>query len=471
MGTWLSASPARRTIRLALIMGAVLTAAIAGLAAPLLHTSVSWLLVFGTIFILVVSLLVLSHRMPVNLLDPAWLGLVTFSTLFVLRPAYDLYHGRFFWVSVDISDVYTMLLVAIVLAALGFFAGILGPASGAIAARIARPPQMFVLDRMLVLGYVFLGLGILLHLAHVYLVTGNLATLFARRESVIKTGTNVPLLVEGAMIVLPALLVFLHVYRTLPLASMPGILVCGGIVIASAINGDRRYAIVIMAGAVVFYYLSHGRSPRMLTLVAVGLIVFLGLIGPVELTRGNDRTYSEAIALEFQNPTRVAEELLLISQSTSQYSAFGLVLQDMQRPESAGWRYGVSTLTETVLQPIPRILWASKPPAIRQLTIQTRFGFEQGRCVSLCPTFSSMAPFYSDFGFIGIMAGFFFLGVIIRIPWAYFQLHKDNFLAHAAAASFALVPLFGLWGSLGSVTVSLIVYIIPLVVVSKWSAH
>jgi hypothetical protein len=162
----------------------------------------------------------------------------------------------------------------------------------------------------------------------------------------------------------------------------------------------------------------------------------------------------------------VVEELLLVSQSTSLVNSFGLVVNEYGTDAPSEYRYGVSTLAETVLQPIPGEIWPEKPEPVRTMMINKYWGIERGGCISLCPTFSALATFYSDFGFLAVGLGSFLCGVLLRIPSAYYHRFSENFFAQAAMSIIVPVPFFIWWGSLSSLVLTVGTGLLPLIFVS-----
>ena len=69
-----------------------------------------------------------------------WFALL-FLLLFVLRPAWDLWHENFIYTGRLISPTFTKMLVAGLLAGTGFVIGYLTPPAGSLAARIPRPAE------------------------------------------------------------------------------------------------------------------------------------------------------------------------------------------------------------------------------------------------------------------------------------------------------------------------------------------
>ena len=64
-----------------------------------------------------------------------------FLLLFVLRPAWDLWHENFIYTGRLISPTFTKMIVAGLLAGTGFVIGYLAPPAGSLAARLPRPPS------------------------------------------------------------------------------------------------------------------------------------------------------------------------------------------------------------------------------------------------------------------------------------------------------------------------------------------
>ena len=83
----------------------------------------------------------LALRGRLDVFEPLiWFALL-FLLLFVLRPAWDLWHENFIYTARLISPTFTKMLVAGLLAGTGFVIGYLTPPASLLSSRLPEPPE------------------------------------------------------------------------------------------------------------------------------------------------------------------------------------------------------------------------------------------------------------------------------------------------------------------------------------------
>lgn len=414
-------------------------------------TGIDILLGLSSMILLVATAVALIQRRP--LLDPVYVSIFTFFLLFLLRPMYDNANSTFSWLTIDVNDVMPQVLLAILALEVAFFIGYFHPAGRLVARNLPNPPPDLYPSTTLVFALTILGMALVLKLSSAML-SGGLATLVQRREAYSATATNIPFVTEGAMVAVAALLIFLYLRPKYPVISALGTLLSGAVILQSAVGGNRRQVIILFATVVVYFALKQAYKPNPLTLLFLGTVFFFGFIAPVELTRGGGGMSPSAAAVQItSNPVEVVERLVLRSQSTSMVNAFAVVVKEIEVNRTISFRQGTSTAAETILQPIPRQIWTSKPEPIRSVVIEHRWGMANGRCAGLCPTFSALAAFYSDFGIPGVAIGGLGLGIFMRVISEWLGYYRTNFIAQAVFATTITIPFFIWWGNLGSLVV------------------
>lgn len=400
-----------------------------------------------------------------TIFDPVYVASATFALLFFARPLYDFFSDSFNWVGIPVDHVMHQVMAAVAIAVVAFYIGNLLSIGPRVAHTIPAPPQDLRGSITILFAFGLLSGAIVLRLVAAELA-GGFSTLFVRRENLPNEGTNIPLVSEAFLIVIPATLLFIHLIPRYRIAAGIGVLASLAVMLQTALVGNRRYLLVLGVAVVAYFILSRQVKPKLISMFAVVAIGFFAFIAPIELTRGQDRTYFEAVALGFTQPANVVEDLLLVSQSTSMVNAFALVVDEYGPDSPREYRYGASTLVETVLQPVPREIWPEKPEPIRTIMIEKHWGMERGGCVSLCPTFSSLATFYSDLGLVAVGLGSFLCGLLLRIPSAYYHRFPSNFIAQATMSIMALVPFFIWWAGLGSLVITFGTGVVPLLLVA-----
>lgn len=438
----------------------ILTAALAGtLASRWSFTDLDIIFVFlATVVVSGPLLAFLAGRRDV--FDPIYFSSFVFLILFLARPFYDHLNGTLEWVYIDVSNEFFVSMLAVLCAVTFFNIGLMFPLGKRIAHNLPPPPKSLKKEVSLIYAFGLLSVAMVLKLLDAQL-QGGLHTLLLRREFLEDGSVNIPFISEGFLIAIPAFLLFWYLKRELPLGASIGMVLSSGLILQSLITGNRRYALIFFAAMGVYYFVRKDKRPRVSALVGSAAIVLFGLLAPVELTRSGERTYPESVAIMFQQPLSGVEVLIMQSQSTGMVSAFGILVQDVGTDKPIPFRGGISTITETLLQPIPRAIWSNKPQPIRTLIIQEKWGFEDGGCVGLCPTFSALGTFYSDAGILGVSFGSLASGVITRVPHAYFQRHSRSVISQIMIAGVITVPLFLWWGALGSAVVIVGSVLIP----------
>ena len=122
----------------------------------------------------------------------------------------------------------------------------------------------------------------------------------------------------------------------------------------------------------------------------------------------------------------------------------------------------MATLSETLLQPIPRQLWSGKPKSIRTQFIQHNWGMERGRCVTQCPTVSIVGSLYADYGLASVALGSLLLGWFSR-AWYLLMLSMRRDPIITAAYSATLFTFFVVWWStLASLVIDFGLYAVPI---------
>lgn len=457
MGQALALSRSRITELSALGLSVCVASSVAWQQPPL--TAILLVTIAAVLALTLIRALKTARHSPA---DPIWLSLGSFTIFFFLRPLSDYLNSSFRWVYIDVSDSADRALTAALVAMATYLIGTSLTAGRTIARRLPAPISGYRTDQLFVSAVALLFIGYALKLSSAILAGGP-HTLLATRRQLQDDAINVPLITEGTLIVLPAFLLFWKLQEKTALPSRAGMVLCTLPLLQSIYSGNRRYALIFLISTGTFFFLKSRRSPSLLQATGALVLLYLFLIAPIEISRATGMPYKDSTIYAVNHPTTVADQLFLESQSTAMLNTFAILLQSSDQPVLQGYRRGLSTLTETLLQPIPRELWNSKPLPIRTLLIQANWGMERGACSNLCPTATALSTFYSDLGLLGVVLGVFAFAVGMRAAYQYWVRFPESFLSQAVLSVLAPAGIFFWWEGVSRFTLIVGTGVIPLV--------
>jgi hypothetical protein len=424
-------------------------------------------LVLATAIAALLPLVARAFGNGLDILEPLVPASAAFLLLFVARPAFDILHGDLKFLNFDVTDGYGTAMSAALIAVVCFNLGY----------AVARLPDSVPRRAKRLLGYeeprrdiVLIAAGLLLSLlgitaalvsAH---LAGGLGTLLQERNAIDVGATNVPIISVASTLTIPGALLLWSVTGTSRRrARLLSILPLAALGVTAIPKGDRRLLLPVATAAISLFFLRRDRRPNWIGVFAAGLIVFFVVVTPFRESRYGERSFGEAFLYGIQDPVRAAEGLLA-AQDTSQISVVALLVTQLGEGRPLAWQNGVSTLTETLLQPIPRQIWPGKPETIRNQFIQYNWGMASGRCLTQCPTVSIIGSLYADFGLVSVALGCLLLGFFGRI-WYLFMLSLKRDPIVTAAYSATLFTFFIVWWStLGSIVVDFGFYAVPILI-------
>jgi hypothetical protein len=433
----------------------------AGGLVSLVNIAGPYVAIAGTLAVLFVPLAIRIVRGPIDWFEPLIPVSAAFLILFVVRPVVDLTSGSFVVYGVDVSAGYTTALWATFVAALSFVSG---HAIGPRRRFVARLPSAGRVPEGILLTVAWVATL----LACVPLVavasTSGLQALFYNRSQVANDAFFVPFLISFGQLAIPAFLLFWSIRADnlkLP-ARLASTLPAAVILINSIPGGNRRNLLPAIVAVAAFWYLRRQRRPSgQLVLLAV-VVVFLGIVGPFRDARTGQDTFTSSASNGFTDPGGAVHDLLAAG-DTEMIDTLALAVQQVGDQKRIEWQLGLSTLTETVLQPIPRQLWKTKPLPIRLKLIEYNWGLNGVGCLNICPTFSAIGTFYADYGYLTVGIFSFLLGMMFRLWWAYVAANERSELVVGAAASLIAPAFFMWWGSLSGLVVDIATYAGPFV--------
>lgn len=380
-----------------------------------------------------------------------------------IRPIFDLLEPRQHWVGTDVTAFYTRAMVGTVL----FYACYL------LAYFVTRPPAaVFDLPlktsehELTALRRISVALALigLIGLAATIQLAGGLGAYLGGRtaQGQVNSVSAVEYLITLGVVAgaIRIGLIFVdqpHRARDL----VTGVLMAAPVSLVTVAEGSRRYVLPLLAAVTITAFLLMRRKvPVVRMVLAAALAVFL-LIPQENIRPGGfqeGQSYTAAVADGLADPGSLYADLFS-SQSTSMVSAFALGIGDAQQLATTPG-YGVFTLSETVLQPVPQQVWPAKPDTIRNQLIGYRFGLDLSGCLSLCPTYGPMMTGYADLGLIGTTL----LGLLVGAfsgGWSRWTLRRGDLSGRLAYALSVWGFVFMWWSNLGTLTLQIISFGIP----------
>lgn len=198
-------------------------------------------------------------------------------------------------------------------------------------------------------------------------------------------------------------------------------------------QGFRWRLVVLLLGLVMSYYLIKKTNVNILILsiIAFVLIPLLGLIG---LTRQYGSGLNITKSKQYQN-----EEIFLAGfYETSTFFDTGMLINYVpSKFDYIGW----DPLVQSLVFPIPRAIWPSKPSGEYIKIYERMYGNgDLGKGVAVL----NYGEYYLAFGWIGVLLGFVLLGWGYRKLWNWYVVNQNNPVAtvlYSVSASFMYVVI------------------------------
>jgi hypothetical protein len=442
-----------RRERLILPFTAVLAAGllVVGLAAAIWGLDWRWMLVAlsAASVVLPCGLLVLRGRL--DLFEPLILFTLMFLLLFVLRPAWDLWHENFIYTGRLIAPTFTKMLVAGLLAGTGFVIGYLSPPAGLLASRLPRPPRLeprrLLIWSTLVLAVAFVAFAIFFVDSRGWRDPGEffLRSKGRLQQLVASPTATSKYFLASILLMVPVALFFLSIRHNLGARARMG-RIAGWAALASILAflvynfsaGQRRYVIVMVGALVVYYYLRRGRRPSALSLFAAALVALtvVSAVRDLRFAHARNKNPNPSQWLPWEAPGHLFQ-----TQDTGVAPA--LATEMLVVPRHLHYTYGETTLLGPFVTLVPRQLWRDKPlPADQQVLARVWGGTPCG-FNGQCSTFSPFGEPYRDGGLVGVFIFALLFGVLWKVAWLYYLRHRDSTVALVAYS--ALLPFMISW--------------------------
>jgi hypothetical protein len=422
-----------------------------GLAAALWGLDWRWVLLALSAVSVVLPCGLLALRGKLDVFEPLlWFALL-FLLLFVLRPAWDLWHENFIYTARLISPTFTKMVVAGLLAGTGFVIGYLSPPASLLSSRLPSPPRL-ELRRLLIWSTVVLAVALIAFLIFFVSARGwrDPADFFFRGEDRLRhlvaspTATSKYFL-ASILLMVPVALLFLAIRHGVGGNARIGRIAgwaAGATILAFLVYnlsaGQRRYAIVMVGAVAVYHYLRRGRRPSALTLCVTALVALtvVSVVRDLRLTHAQPASGGPLQWLPWN-----AVEGLFKTQDTGVAPA--LATEMLVVPSELHYTYGKTTLLGPLITLVPRQLWSGKPPPADQEVLALVWGGTPCGYQGQCSTFSPFGEPYRDGGLVGVFLFALLFGAFWKSAWLYYLRHRNSTVAIVAYS--ALLPFMISW--------------------------
>jgi hypothetical protein len=428
-----------------------LSLGLVGLAAAVSWIDWRWILVALSAISMLLPCGILILRGRLDGFEPLALFAILFLILWVGRPAYDLSQQHFIYAERLISPVFTRMLVAGVLVGAGFAIGYLLPAAGSLAARIPRPSRpdsrRLLIWAAIVFGIALIAFALFFINAHGWRHPASFffrgrARLFQLSASPEATSKY---FLASILLVVPAALFFLAVRRSVGKDTRMG-RISGSAAVASVAAfcvynlaaGQRRYLIEMLGALALFYYLTRGRRPSTLSIVAVAVIALTvaSAIRDLRLSHARHADPNPVLWLPWNAATHAFK-----TQDTG--VAPSLALEMLVVPSDLHYTYGGTTLVGTFRTLIPRQLWPDKPLPPDQQVLTEVFAGRPCTLGAQCDTFSPFGEPYRDGGLVAVFIFAVLFGFFWKTAWVYYSRNRESVVAIVGYAT--LLPFMVTW--------------------------
>lgn len=444
-------------MRVRTIVGAVLLAVIGSISAAIVVVALSsltaWPLIWLGAAAVVAPFAVMVVRGHIDPFEPVCLFASGYALLFVVRPTFDLLSPNGTPMVSGLSPIpdFQLALLISLVGLLSFYLGYyvrFGPWLG----RAIPLPQARLTPGVIKWGLLLTSAAGLAAYSLFLMSAGGLAalrTVLAGRsvaQGTIEYTSSGYLYTGPLWITGPAILLLATTSRWL---SGRGIIGLGLLAISELVNaaqGNRSWLLVVAAMVAVLWYLRRHSRPSSITIVAGVVVVFLvGVVplGQYRNVQGRSGTFVGAVGTAVTNPDNTVVEFFQ-GGDTGMFDDFAIELQFVPAivPHALGQTY-LGDLSD----PVPRSLWAAKPPAgDNQLMahVWPRLAAER---VGL--SFSMFGEPYWNFGIAGVLLLCMVMGVAWRGLYEWFKRAPDSPPVIAVfAISWPFLFLY-LWGGVG----------------------
>jgi O-antigen/teichoic acid export membrane protein len=419
--------------------------------------------------VLFLPIIVRIARREFDIFEPIVLYTIAYAVMFLVRPIAMIVENDFLYVrpsrTLDAHQGFTEMLVMALIGAVAFFIGYHSKFGPGFARRLKPPPENYHLDTvvsgaiaMSLLGIAFFG---------AYLLKtgrwGSPQSLLQGREAATDIGSGNSYIFVGQFLLIPAslLLIALGRSRRNPLFVLLASVSIAIILLRALPTGSRTTLLPFVGGLFVYHYISRNTRPGRGTVV---LITFLVLIGSALLaeTRTNstrqEQTVSQVVVENLTNPLDALGRLTSSGGDASM--APGVAALVPLIPETIPYEYGMATIGDLVVRPVPRAIWPEKPVTFRERISKVVWPEEYASNIIRLEV-SIIFSFYLDWGMFGVAFGMAIVGILARALYVYFLRNSGNLVAQLIYATSLTYMVSGMRDSPAGTIVHMCFTVLP----------
>jgi hypothetical protein len=395
----------------------------------------AWALIVGSALVLVLPLAWRARRGRFDPFEPIVLFALAWGAMFVVRPTAMLVRDeRSFW-GLDVQPTLPRALLLAQVGAVAFVVGYQLLPARYLAARLPtpRPVDSSIAAAAALVACVIAIVAVALFLPlsdgldALRILVGGRSAEFGEVLSGSSTYiVNASLLVAPAALVLTALAIRRPSSPLVVAASLALVLA----LVRLLPTGGRIVLLPLLGGIFVFVFVIRDRRPRAAALVALGILALVASYFTLHFRDPTDDQTVETAVEELADRPHAIFDPVISSADAEMVLALSAALTVI--PDELPHRWGGATAGNLATRPVPRELWPGKPRPPGQVVVATVWphlypGFD--------PAFTPLLVLYWDFGIAGVAAGMALFGLLCRLLYEWFLLHRRAFAAQLVFAA------------------------------------
>jgi hypothetical protein len=386
---------------------------------------ISWALIAAVALVLLLPIAWRIGQRRFDPFEPLVLFTLAWGAMFVARPVSMLVGEERSFVGLDVMPTFRSALLLALVGAAGFVAGYEMRAGRRLAQRLPAPRSVDV--RVATVGaLVVVGLGLVALMLILPAAEGidALRALFAGRNA--NDGLLQPsssYISHASVLLAPAAFVLVGVALR---ERSPGLAIIAALTLALALarvvpGGARMVLLPLLGGIFVLVYVMRTTRPRAPLLAVLVLLALLGSYFTLQLRDPTDDvTLRTGVEQLLHRPQAVLDPVLNGSDA-EMVLALSAALTVV--PDELGHRWGGATIGNLVTRPVPREIWSRKPRPPGETVVATVWPDLSG----VDPAFSPLLVLYWDFGLVGVVLGMALFGLLARLFYEWFLVHRHAF--------------------------------------------
>lgn len=362
-------------------------------------------------------------------LEPVvWAGLTMFG-MYVVRPAALLGFDRFERYGFDLTANFEKVLLLTLTGAISLYLGYFLFSGIKVAKLVPPPPDKLDPSTTLVMSSAFALAGFALFAIAAIQTGAPILNSMVSGFRVDFRATTGYLYMAPTMALPAALLIFRTGSelgsRAIKAAGV-SIAVIVALILAPA--GNRFATILFITPFLIYVMLRNDWRPKAIPLLSVILIALTFVAATERFAPGKYGPSAVAGAMKatLGSPATSIEKFV----TGPTIEMFDGLLIEQQLVPSILPHKPFSSITTTIGQPVPRLLWPSKPYAAEAVMNEAAFGARGVRAGDASVAYSPIGGFYYDSGWIGVVIGMAGIGWTLKVLWQYFRLHRSNDVVH-----------------------------------------